>query len=849
MAITAEQTALTEALHIDVGYKFYTALAADVTATDIDQDETFSPDGSWTEITSIVTGGVHFSNTLNESGAIIDWNATVSGVSYNSTSLDRGRLMLARRRLWPTDAAAWTSWTVWWCGYIDRVTPATDDHDQMGRWTANIRSLSFLMERADAPAHNFGRMNIATAGTATASSVLTNVIAEGGKGEFQGIPSVEAANTIDSNMDTLWISNLAPSPTADTVDVTNSPNICVNEIYREPTGYDKGYRWIELYKAKGSDGEKLKNWAICSKAGSLNFSGLGDNYSLNVGDYLILCANRECFEAMFDAGGATVIDWRHIPAGGENGIAGSLWTYDSVNDYLYTEVAGDATNSCCAWGEGPDPGEVWEGDLEPRPEVGQSLKRIEVAYHHHGTHSGPEDWATEEYPSPGAHDTLASDSWEWLSVDLGTYAWSFASAVSAEDTTITVTPNTDGLTTGPTKTIITDDDNDIIYYTGKTSTTLTGVTGIAVGGHAQGITFGQYEGGLRTVLPKLGGVDWKRRRGSATTNKPVPKNFAIFYSTGASPNYPGTEDWELDWVNASGFFQSYNSWAWTGWVFPNRPAGDLLRPRGRHVMLVIKKMGDSGRAKINELKIYADETTMDADAYLEDLDTSTIIEHLLVDHYGLDADQIDITDGVRMGPFSTQKSDYVSVISEICKRSGTILQFRRDLKVYTVQDTQFVSGAWSAQYDIDKQSACRITPSFGYPDNIGQVQLTARTYDNATKEDHVFEVSYPQSANTGEVRKIYGEAIVGSEAEAYLFAEAHYKRARVAKRVDVAMSAISDPWCRPLTNVTLTWDMDAAGTVVDFDTDLFLVAGIDVLVDLGHPKGYNETVSLVEYIP
>lgn len=855
MAITAAQQQRTEALHIDVEVKFYTALAADVTATDITQDSTFSPDGSWTEITAIATGQVRFAENWDEHQSIIDWRASVSGVSYNSTSLDRGRLMLAMHRLYSV-ASGWTSWTVWWCGYIESIASARDDHDQMGRWTASVRSLSFLLENDDAPAHNFGMSNIATVGTATASSTLTTVSSEGGKGEFSGLASVEASNVIDGNRDTVWISNLAPTFIPETPTQTGS-DLCVNEVYREPTGYDAGYRWIEIYNRAGTEADANPGlWQIVSSTGTLNLHSLKDSYSIGYEKSLVLCANKSKFNSLFNAGATPVVDWRTIDAW-STGIAGSSWTYDPAGDYLYLIDSVNTACACVLFGTGVDPGvvgdvDVWTGAAVAAWTAGKSIHRQTGGNPSSGYEAGATgratDWQEEDYPSPGLHSIGDASNWEWVSVDLGSYTWSLTAEITVASTTITVTPDTTGLKNAGQ--IMMDDDDDIITYTGKTSTTLTGVTGIDAT-HAATTQFDQYENSARTNYPKLGGMKWIRRwrpTSSSSADAVVPEQWAIWLSASDSPTYPPDENWELDWKQYSrntGVFEqeaAYN-WAWSCQFA--KDAADTTRPRARHVLLMIQKMNDDGRAKLNELEVYADQRTAEADTYLDDIDADTLVEHLLVTHYGLAAAQVVATSSAEIGPFSTQKSDYVSVIGEICRQTGCILQFRRDLRVYVITDPLFaIPGSVDTQYTIDKQAATEIRPSFGWPNTIGQVELTAR---NAEAEE-TYNVVYPATANTGAVRRIYGEAIVGSLAQAQQFAEAHYKRARAANRVELSTSGITDEWCRPPVRVALTWDMDAAGTVVDFAGDLFLVTGIDVMLQPGHPVEYNETVQLVEWV-
>lgn len=832
MGISANQTSRTEALAIDYGVRYYTALRADVDETAFTADAAYSPSSDWTEISSKVVGPVRFSNPWRDSQGVIDWRATVSGTLYDSSDLAHERLFLAMHRLWCV-ATGWTDWVVWWCGYIEKLPGIRDDRKEGGEWQANVRSLSLFLSNSDAPAHRFGRRDLAAEGSASASSTLTTVVSEAGKDEFSGLPSVAASQAIDENMDSLWISNAAPSMTEEVPSNAIGPNICINEVYREPTGYDVAYRWVELYKRRG-DRESLHRWSITSETeGKLDLHDLGDSYQMEIGDHVVLCDDRRLFQELFDAGDATVIEWRHIGAWGVSGVDGRDWTYDPTGDWISLH-----STDAVRFGTGGVPPSGWKADegAVTAPVAGQSIRRDPAGTQANGSWSEIADWTAEEYPSPGRHHTATDSDWEWLAVDLGTHTWQLGADLADDDMEATVSPNTDGLTAGVAQIII---GADIIDYTGKTETTLTGLTNIAGGGHSKDDPLSQYEDSASTNHWKISGASWKRRevRNRSSGIKATLKHFALYTSTVASPDYPDTGGWKSDWTRAKAIW-GHKEWEWS-YQWAENPI------RARHVMLVIKAMLDGGRAKVNEFKVFPDEwTTGEDDTWLDGADTKPIIEHLLEDHYGLASSQTTINANVHVGSFDTQKASYTEVIAEICRRSGCVLRFSRVPKVHVIPDPGFpLHGERETWYTLDRQALQKVRLVQDWPHRIGQVQLVARN----AKLERVYEVTWPQTCGDGSIKKIHGEMIVGSEQEARLFAEAHYKRASASMALEAQTSGITDEWCRPARRVAVTWDLDVDD--VYLDGKLFLVRSIDVMLDPKHPKQYEETLQLMEYVP
>ncbi|MBC8448230.1 MAG: hypothetical protein H8D78_10800 [Chloroflexi bacterium] len=847
MTITADQQSRTEAQAIDVELRLYTAPRYDVDEAAIVADETYSVGAEWMEITAKVTKPVQFSNTWDVSRAIIDWTAKVGGVLYDSVLLAPERMLLCMRRLWCL-ATGWTDWTVWFAGYIQALPSIADDHRQGGEWQVEVRSLSCFLEADDAPAHVFGRRNLAQEGTASASSTLAAIAGEMGKGEFAGTPVVDAAQANDGNLDTLWISNLAPTVTAETPYVATGSDYAINEIYRETTAEDANSRWIEIFcrhvgelgpgHVAGDGFRYLSLWSESTGKG-LCFAPDKSNVQEIVapGNHAVLCYDRRYFDGKWNAGDAVVLEWRHLVCCDYS--SGEDWTYDPEGDVLYfyplATNQGADPGEVVAWGDVADPDvwPNWSGVAAAQPQPGQSLRR-DPAGMITGNVSNAGNFTLEDYPSPGKHYTGTDADWEWWSVDLGTLTWTLGADLNVVDTTATISPDTDGLT-GSGDILI---GADVIAYTGKTSTTLTGVSGVAEL-HASGSALYQYENEAATSLWKVGGIGWERREVLDGTTRVVPQVFGAWTSTEASPVRPPTANWRDDWTGRKGV-NDYNSFAWQF---------QLTTPvRARHVMLIIKKMRDDGRAKLNEVSVYPDEWTVENedDTWLDGVDAQAIIEHLLITHYGLAAGQVSVVANAFMGDVSTQKASYLDVISELCRRTGTVMRFTRVPRVVVVKDlTWGMHGALATWYTITRSAAFNVRMERRRKDRISQVQLVARN----PQEGRTYVVSYPESAGEGGVRLIYDELIVGSENEARQAAERMYKQLQATRRLEVSMSGISDEWCRPgARRVAVTWDVDASDGD-ELDAALFLVESIEVTVKMGQPKGYSETVRLREYVP
>jgi len=835
VAITADQQSRTEAQAIDVELRFYTALRADVDEAAIAADVTYSPDEYWQEITAKVTGEVRFSNVWDVGGAIIDWTARLSGVDYDSILLAPGRLLLALHRLW-CPATGWTEWVVWFCGYIEALPGVSDDHRRGGEWEVSVRSLSLLLEADDAPAHVFGRRDLALEGSATASSTLTDIVGEMGKGEFAGTPPATADMAVDGNLDTLWISNGAPTLTAETPYTAHGDDYAINEIYRETLAEGPEYRWFELFcrhegETTSPPGLGFRYLTIYSQSSGkwLDFSPDKSNVQELVpgGTYAVICYDRRYFSEHFHAGAAVVLEWRHLVCNDYS--SGADWNYDPEGDVLRF---GADSRDVVVFGNANPAGVVhWIGPAAPQPGPGQSLRRNPVGMCS-DDNCEASNFILEDYPSPGKAYTGTEADWEWISVDLGTLAWELGDTLEITDTEAVIAPNTDGLTNSGQIII----GADVIDYTGKTQTTLTGVSNIA-GEHTAGSAVYQYENEAATALWKVGAVGWERREVYEGSTPVVPQVFDVWMATVSNPVRPGTAGWRGDWTKVQAV-QDYSGFSWQMQLIASR--------RARHVMLVIKQMRDSGRAKINELHIFADEWTIENedDSWLDGVDIETIIEHLLETHYGLADAQVTVAANGFIGDVTTQKASYVEVVAELCRRTGCILRFNRVPRINIIADpTWGMHGTLDTQYTIERDAALDVHMARSWREKVGQVQLIAR---NAV-EKRTYVVSYPESAGEGGIKQIMGEIIVGSEVEARQAAERRWKELQARRLLEVAMSGISDEWCRPGVRVAVTWDMDESDE--ELEALLFLVEGIDVAVKMGQPKGHKETVRLREYVP
>ena len=801
-------------------------------------NSTYSPGVDWTEVTNIVTS-VSFPDAWDMQGACADWQATMRGQDYDPLTIGPEKCVLAMRRLYDT---SWSDWWVWWCGWVKAMPGVFDDYREGGNWQVDIGSLSVFTKTNDAPALRFGKTNIAEGKSATASSTLGNPVLEQGKGEFMGLPSLAASQAVDGNMDTLWCSSGAPSTTEEVPSWPGNPHdYSINEVFREPTGFDATYRWFEIFCRHNESGEGFKNLKVHSQSSgkSLDFAKSHVADIVKTEEHAVICYDERHFRELFDPGSVVVIEWRHLVC--TDWSDGENWNYDPAGDVIViTENGHAASRECVAFGTGNPSGySGWHGSAVAAPSAGKSIRR-DPAGTCGGSGDASADWSDasdfieEDYPSPGRHHASDASGWEWIAVDLGTLSFALSQELivpAVGTTTAYVTPSTDGLTKVGQILI----DGDILDYTNRTATTLRGVSGAAKT-YPLSTALQQYEDGAATDLWLVREVGWKRPSLNDGTTPIVPGLFAVLTSTEGSPVYPPNSGWDTDWKRNGpwvGGDQFYDSAAWIAKIYPSRY---------RHNMLVIREMTDSGRAKINELRVHPAFWTITGggDAKLADGTLDAVFEYLLVDQLGLNSAQVSCDYNGFVGDFEITESRYHRVITELAKQAGLVVRYNRDPTISIVRDPSFPLHGSVVTRDTFGRAECL---NMGFSKSwtrIRQVQVTAYN----PEEERTFTAVYPPTPSaTGETVRVPVEYILGNEQQVRDLATQIYRFQSMHQEVAFSPVGPADDWLELMDRIRCNWDLEPADGEID---KLFLIRSTNVTSEIGIT--YTEQVNAVEYV-
>jgi hypothetical protein len=820
-----------------------------------------------------VTGLVHrLELTLEESDSIGTWSATLHGLGFNSRLLARSHALLAMWRFRPeTDMDTWSAWAVAFLGYI-KEAGISDTHLQEKAWTATVEGVAQYLAETDAPAHHFGRVDLAAGKSVQVSGVLADPYLERNSGEYIGYPALDGDNLVDSDLSTVWISNDVPTVTRE---ARIASAFSINEVYLASPPGQPDLQWFEVFY-KNADGEtegELKYYKVVN--GNTTFNWIDDNHIypapitnfLNFdgkgrpmdydGAFAIICSNRPRFEERWGVGGAMhVLDWRDFQHG--------AWVVNPAGGFLGWFYTGGALESIVWWGAvSPQPfgerddfpgyGPSWTGATIPTPPAGHSFRRINA-----GQVTSPDSAANfiadESNPTPGL---AGDDNPEWLSVDLGALGIELEAELAIDEVDEIALNSTLGLLPAGQVMI----DAEVIEYTGRDDDNdkLTGLTrGVGVTDpalHPVGSSVVPYEDGQAIDAHLVRQVQWRRRPVMNGSTLVVPKTFKIFFSVIDDPIFPDDPAWDDDWQDYwdPGELISVTNLPATATEWSAVPPGGTVR--ARHVLLNIREMSDGGRAKLNEFHVYAATgEVLDADGAAEGTTetphSGEVIKYLLVNNFGLDESQVVLTDvGTQFGELPTTKARYLQVIRDLCKKTGCTVYFGLDETVehrfnplYPLRSLPDVEITWTRGF------ARRMELNAPNMHNVSQVVLRARNQ----QEDVAFEVRYPPTPLPLGSELVIDDVCLGSATEACLMAEQIFRRRNGP--LSATLTAVGPAeWARPGQRHLITWTMDEEGTLLQGRN--FVVNRVSFSIDFGkasatgwQSKRWETTVGLQELI-
>lgn len=897
---SAAQQARLIAPSYDVEFRYYTAdLSYDAAELlNISVNSTYPPSGDFTAITEIVTS-VSLSDGWDMQGACADWQASLRGQNYDPLTIGPEKCVLAMRRLYDS---SWSDWWVWWCGWIKAMPGVFDDYREGGNWQVDIGSLSVFTKTDDAPALRFGKTNIARGKSATASSTLGNPALEQGRGEFMGLPSLAASMAVDGNMDTLWVSSGAPSTTEEVPSWPGDPhNYSINEVFREPTGFDETYRWLEIFcRSNAGTGFQWLKIHSRSTGKTLDFHTSGVTDTLASGEHAIICFDERHFRELFDPGSAVVVEWRHLVC--TDWSDGENWNYDPTADVIVvTENGYVSSRECVAFGLANDPESTLTQALSPGDTTVYLTSTAGFLASGNVCAAGGDVFSYTAKTATELTGVTGVDSGANIGVTIRQYAGWHGAVVAAPSAGKSIRRDPAGTCGGSGDASANwsnaDDFSEEDYPSpgrhhasgasewewlavdlGTLSFALSqelvvpaaGTTTAYITPSTDGMTMmGQIliDGDILAYTGRT--VDTLMGVSGAAETYPVDTALQQYEGGAATDHWKVNEvGWKRPSLNdgttpiAPRSFAVFTSTEGSPVYPPNANWGtDWLRKgpwvggyesaawmatikpgRYRHIMLVVRRMNGDGRAKLNEMRVHPAHWTITggSNPRLADGTLDAIFEHLLVSQLGLNSAQVSCDYNGFVGDFEIAKSRYHRVITELAKQAGLVVRYNRDPTISIVRDPSFPLHGTIVTRDTLGRAECLDMRFSKLWTRIRQVQVMAYN----PEEERSFTAVYPPSPSaTGETIRIPIEYILGNEQQARDLATRIFHFQSMHQEVGFRPVGPVDDWLELMDRVRCNWDLEPADGEVD---KLFLIRSTNVTAE---GSTYVERISAVEYVP
>lgn len=786
MGLSATEITNSTAGRFDVELRFYGGLTFSALTLSSYVAGAIDPSTSgWTNITGSVNDAG--SLTYERAGNSLRWQATLAGTQYAATYFAPGQAILCLRRILVAGVQtvpASGTWELWWLGQVTSGGHA-DDYKHGGDWTRNIGGLDSYLQGSTAPRLTAGRLNLMAEASVTASSTLTNAALEAGTGEFVGtLVNVDPANTIDGNVNTLWISNGVPSVTTETPGTAK-----IQKVFCKPlTGYSQTKTWwIELYgDFSGGD------WYLSSSAGLyLHFNvgdmGQGVRDAWTYGKHVIICASASDFTAYTGGaqGGAVIFDAKLCPTQGTflslYGGRDGTFTISPTADWLLlrrSDTAGveGTIYATIVWNQDGStvsiPGaEVWTGgaidisdDLCP-PGSGIRIKPSQDG-------GAAADYEITDKLFPG--DDYTETDVEWLLFTLAEQSTVLDGAISAGATTITLNSTVGLLDSGDAIC----GGTDSFSYTGRTATQLTGVTNI--GSHASGATVYQLIDSVAQYGWPCSQLELLRPANSALPGIVAGRVYTLT-SSASAPATPGTSGWENDYDGTVILLYAANVLDGV-YDYGRALTGPDGGPRWvQYVLVVFDEMTGGERARLNECNLYLAQTQID-NSGLGDISgiTACGLAQYIFDQAGTTTGLsrgTSLDSGPFIGEHATAVAAYPQVLDDLARITGCVMDWGLAGVPTWWPDMWWPVLLADTQYDLRAAlDATYLRGKAQYsgrkPNEVG-VKIHARTPDG----QHEYEVQFPPTLTAAMQRIELDGLIIASVDMATQLAQAQYYKA------------------------------------------------------------------------
>jgi len=824
----------------------YTLRALPVGWTDAD-----TPAVGWTEITERVKWDG--SLTLERDGSAVHAAMSLRGIDYDVAYLGLDKAIVVLDRITVNGVVKY-DWGLYFRGIVTAGEHA-DDYRHGGPWDRELQGLQAPLRLANAPRITAGPVDIAYGKSVSATSTLADPASEAGSGEFLGVSvNLDPDNVTDANLNTVWISQTAPDPTGETA-VEDYWGGIDKVFFKPATGYT-GFWWFEVFNANAEDGQTLTHLAFQNEDNVWLDLYIHPNnpvpgfetggYTLGPKERGIVTSDRALFEAL--TGGARKAKWiveaKSWPLRGHSenpriyALDGVAFTLDNSAGLIrmYSNPT-FGRSDVVAWNQtgAVVPGLAgWTGgaiDVSGLA-VGQGIRRYPS-----GTDTNTAaDWVVDEYPEPG--DIMQPGQIEALLLNLGAHETQLSLAYTHGEDVLTLS-DTSAFPVRPggatNEGVI---GLETFTYTGRTTTTLTGVSAMTEDYPIGEAVYPYVDGVAMTGWP-VSEITLIRRDGLDSSGNPLPvlDTFRVYIrKTGDdAPDIPTVDDpeitaWRADW-DTHYFAGKGNAQR----IVTFRPMG--ANDQGfrwmRWLMVYVMKMSDGGRAKLNEMHVMLAQTEVGGSG-LGDIDGATsgaLAKYLLEEHYELPAggfaDETVPTVHGLLGSHATAIAPYSTVLEDLARVTGCVARHNRAGGLTWRLDPWWPTGAGTLHLSPTAiLGAEHVRGEVRYraqkPSIVGVV-VRARSVDGMEQ----YTAMWPLGADIlGPVRE-YTDYVVSSEADAQWLAQAlwareglNYAYTKAPQEAFLTIKGVGE-WCGVDQWIDLATD-DATGQIAPVNCDYLL---------------------------
>lgn len=815
-------------------------------------------------------------------GDASEWPVTggtghIDGDDFSYTGVFQGTTLIGVTGLsgyhWAGEPCARTyGWRLAWMGMVEN-SPWTDDYRHGANWTISVRSNDASLNRTDSPRIRTGSIDVIDGSSVTSTTTLATPVDEVGNNEFVGVTTtLSPQNIVDGRLDTVWISQGVPTITGED-DHTTTSELVIDEVFFKPVVGWSPYNtwWVELFHNSDTERDLPKLWLFTTNiAGQDVVTFMNLDIKLPARGRVILCPNRDFFEAYTGGvpSGATIVEttayatylystenvrfqnwgsaidpsWvmydfatstaAQFNLSGSNGWVGVV-TRDTVTTnslpcyftgYLDTftppfwsarDVVQYSINGDPVDGGGIDElGNQWNNEPVDVTDIvaGQSIRRSSTG---NDDTSSALDWTIETFPRAG--DKWNANETEWVKIVLPENVTQLDAGYTAGELTLTVDTTLgwpEPLAGSTYQGII--DNSEVFTYTALTSTTITLESGLASSYIKTALVnpyFTHYLAGM-TGWP-IRRIDIERRVGLSKIEQAD-----VYISPWASANDYDQDNFQIDYYFDSpqriGNSSSYVL-EWLG-TEENTPGFRWIRT----IMIVIHKMSDNGRAKINRVKAYLVNANISGSGE-SDIASSTpasVLKKILADYSWLTTD--DITDNTpytmpggttnlygQTGQISMAIAPFPKVLDDVAKSHGLWVRYGLEGKVYFDRDPWWTSGTTGDDGVLLGFYGGNVRGTMSYSSE--DVDITGLSIAAHLPDGTALPIKYATGgAQTGSGIMQLSDYVVVSEEAAQTLADILWYKERHSEHLSLTVKGLGE-WCRVGQRFWITWDLDNLG--------------------------------------